>query len=446
MYSLKLYDLVLGIIYLSIIIYIFKYLKRRYLLQKELYRYFLWGFRIKILFILAYTILTVYVIKGDSISLFFEQGRHFKYMITEDFSKADILLASAGEEIDALALDDYKGYLMLNSNFTVVKISTILCLIGFSSFLSVNLIIGFIAFLGSWYLFLFFRRLMPMLHLQFAVACMGIPTVIFWSSGISKDTICIACLGFLTKGLFDIIIEKKKLLFNGFLVIASTYFIYTIKQYIFISYFPFFIFFLALYAINKTANDALKTVLKLTIPLIFLLSIIYIYSNSESLFSQYSSEKLLESVSTTQNAFNQQSNSYEGAFFSLGDFDGSIGGLIRMAPMAIITTFFRPFLWESRNLIMVLSGLEGLTLLFLVLRLFFAKNGVVVFFRELFTNSIVMYCFFFALLFSVFVGISTFNFGSLVRYKIPCVPFFGVALAILYYKTGLLKSSPGRSR
>ena len=37
----------------------------------------------------------------------------------------------------------------------------------------------------------------------------------------------------------------------------------------------------------------------------------------------------------------------------------------------------------------------------------------------------------FSLIFAFAVGISTYNFGALSRYKIPCLPFFGAFLLIV---------------
>jgi hypothetical protein len=54
---------------------------------------------------------------------------------------------------------------------------------------------------------------------------------------------------------------------------------------------------------------------------------------------------------------------------------------------------------------------------------------------------------FFALLFSIIfafaVGFTSFNFGALVRYKIPCIPFFVMALYMLrHYGTKSKESVP----
>jgi hypothetical protein len=83
---------------------------------------------------------------------------------------------------------------------------------------------------------------------------------------------------------------------------------------------------------------------------------------------------------------------------------------------------------------MLLSSMEGLAMLLFVFKIFFTRGGVIKFFTIIFSNPVVFYCIIFSLLFAVFVGISTFNFGSLVRYKIPCMPFFVVALIIIHSK------------
>jgi len=45
-----------------------------------------------------------------------------------------------------------------------------------------------------------------------------------------------------------------------------------------------------------------------------------------------------------------------------------------------------------------------------------------------------MYCFWYAVLFAIFVGAITLNFGTLVRYKIPCIPFYLAALVLILDK------------
>ncbi|MEP2024099.1 MAG: hypothetical protein ABJI85_05525, partial [Reichenbachiella sp.] len=45
-------------------------------------------------------------------------------------------------------------------------------------------------------------------------------------------------------------------------------------------------------------------------------------------------------------------------------------------------------------------------------------------------DPIVLYCLTFSLLFAFAVGVSTYNFGTLMRYKIPVIPFYLITLTI----------------
>jgi hypothetical protein len=53
------------------------------------------------------------------------------------------------------------------------------------------------------------------------------------------------------------------------------------------------------------------------------------------------------------------------------------------------------------------------------------------FLRALFSDSAIFFCFVFAIVFAFFVGSTTLNFGTLVRYKVPCMPFYIIALVLM---------------
>ncbi len=438
-YALTIEDFILFPVYVFILFKIHTQIAKKYIDNAILLTYFKYGFWIKIFFVVVFTLLARFVIGGDSISLFFTQGKHFANLIKQDFSNISLLFTNGGAEINALAEEDYKGYLAIESNYLAVKICAVICFITFSKYLIINLIIGFIVFLGSWQLFLFFYTQYPKLHKGFAFACMGIPTLILWSSCISKDAICIASLGFFTKAVYDIAREKKKITRNIAIAVIAVYLLYTTKSYIALSYLPFFLLFILVKAINKNNNLFVRIILKVTIPSILIGLILYFIILQDSFLIDYTSEQTLSRISSTQNSFTQQSNEMDGSFFSLGDFDGSISGLVMMAPKAIVATFFRPFIWESRNLTMLLSAIESTLLLLFTLSLFFSMRGFVTFFSTLFNDALVFYCIAFSIIFALFVGSSTFNFGSLVRYKIPCIPFIISGLIIIKSKITVQK-------
>jgi hypothetical protein len=116
------------------------------------------------------------------------------------------------------------------------------------------------------------------------------------------------------------------------------------------------------------------------------------------------------------------------------EYDGSLNSLLKMSPAAIVATFFRPFLWESKKISTLLSSLESLALMILTFYTLI-KAGPVKFFGAIFTNSMIFFCFFYSVLFALFIGATTLNFGTLVRYKIPSLPFYIIAIFLILEDT-----------
>jgi hypothetical protein len=121
----------------------------------------------------------------------------------------------------------------------------------------------------------------------------------------------------------------------------------------------------------------------------------------------------------------------------LGELDGTIESLIWLAPAAINVTMFRPYLWEVKNPLMVIAAIESLfTLLFTLYVLFKVRQRI---FKYVQTPEVV-FGLIFSIAFAFGVGISTYNFGSLARYKIPFFPFYFSMLSIILYQFNLEKS------
>jgi hypothetical protein len=119
-----------------------------------------------------------------------------------------------------------------------------------------------------------------------------------------------------------------------------------------------------------------------------------------------------------------------GSGYTLGELDGTFASMVRLAPQAVNVSLFRPYLWEVKNPLMLLSALESLLLLALTLYILVKKN-IKIF--PAIANMNVAFALLFSLTFAFAVGVSTYNFGTLVRYKIPLLPFFLVALILILH-------------
>jgi len=116
--------------------------------------------------------------------------------------------------------------------------------------------------------------------------------------------------------------------------------------------------------------------------------------------------------------------------------------IIKKIPEAINVTFFRPYLWEINNWPMLLGAIESL-LLFVafIYVLVVAKKH---FFRAMITNYEVIFMLFFSFTFSAVIGVSSYNFGALSRYKIPAIMFCSLVLIILCNQTNKVSKSGGK--
>ena len=425
-------DFIVFFIWVFIFYLIFS-IKRRKFENEELKKIHRRAYILRVISSMAYSLFILYISPGDSTTLYFPEGINIQHLILKDFSNISILfLPSSSFDQSLLTTFSNLNYFNHEGNFMVTRFVIFFSFLTFGKFIAINFLFSMFAFSGLWKLYLFFYKQNPVLQKQFAIAILYLPSVIFWSSGILKDSLCIGALGWLTYSLYNVIIEKKRVFANLLLFLVFSGMLYLLKSYILLSYLPFFL----LYFIFKKLRNLKNRVIKIAfIFFIFLLSV-GIYLNAaktiEASMSSFIEEGLVESIQSYQTNYENQANTSE-SNFSLGvEFDGTMPGLIKMAPAAIVASLFRPFIWESKKISTLLSSMESLALMLFTLYVLF-KIGILRFFKTIFGNPLIFYCFSFAIIFSLFVGATTLNFGSLVRYKIPALPFYLSSLFLIYH-------------
>ena len=431
------FDFVVFPFYLLLFSFIFSKLRQNYK-DPLLKKYHKQGFWVRVLACIAFTIFNAYISPGDSTGLYHNEGVNIHNLILHDFNNIDLLF-SEGKNFDENLLRNpgNAGYFKSPNNFLVTKMVAVCCFFTFSKYMVINLIFALVAFSGSWKLFLFFYEQYPKMHKKFAIATLFLPTFVFWSSGILKDSICVAALGWITFALYEIFYRKKKIIKNSIIVLVFSYLLIVLKVYILISYVPFFILFIILKNVQNVNNIALKYLLAPALILGSMWGFTKALNNYGDELGQFAVKDLSKSIKRYNVAYENQAITNAGGAnsnFSLGaEFDGTMTGLVKLAPIAISATFFRPFLWESHKPSTMLSSIEALILMLFTLYIIF-KAGFINFFKLISSDPLIMYCFLFSCVFALFVGASTLNFGSLVRYKIPCMPFYLISLYLIYEK------------
>jgi len=142
---------------------------------------------------------------------------------------------------------------------------------------------------------------------------------------------------------------------------------------------------------------------------------------------EYNIETVLNRAVDVQQDLKQ--DYYGGSTFDIGDFEATPISMLSKAHLAITAALFRPFLWEAGNIVMLVSALENFVLLALSVYLLI-KVRVIYLFRLILRHHLLVFSLTFSLFFAFCIGLTTSNFGSMVRYKIPAMPFYLASLII----------------
>lgn len=318
------------------------------------------------------------------------------------------------------------------SSLFVIRIASVLSILTLNTYSAIAVFFAAFSFSGGWAFYRALLRFYPQLHWQFALAIFFIPSVVFWGSGLMKDTLTLGALCWLAFASVRIFFERRRLLLNILLFLGMVVIIYSIKIYVVLCFIPALLLWVGYDKYVAIENRVLKIML---LPLILAVvaggSYFAILKIGEG-NARYSIENLGNAAEVTAKWINYVSDLEGGSGYTLGDFDYSPAGIARKFLPAIFVTLFQPFLWQASNPVMLISALESTALFFISLYVL-GRSGLSLFWRLAQQNSLFLFCLVFSIAFAASVGLSTYNFGSLVRYKIPLLPFYGVFLSILWY-------------
>jgi hypothetical protein len=315
-------------------------------------------------------------------------------------------------------------------SFFVIRVAAVFDLLTYSSYSATALFFAFYSFMGGWLLFLTFYRRYQHLHFWIAIGCLFIPSVFFWGSGILKDTLVMGGLGIILWSLDGLFIEKRPSFFKIVMLIFAIWSVFALKKFILQAYLPAAIIWIYLGNLDQIKSVVLRL---MVFPFVIILSLVGAYYATIKIGEndkRYSIENLAKTSQITARDIRFQSGREAGSGYELSEFfDGSLGSGLRLAPQAINVTLFRPYLWEVKNPLMLISALENLVFFLVTLYIVFRRGYGAI--TKIF-NPDVAFCFTFSIAYAFAVGVSTYNFGTLARYKIPLMPFYFLGLVILY--------------
>lgn len=404
-------------------------------------RYFFPALTVKLIGALSVGFIYQFYYDGGDTFNFFTHGSKYIWEAFKDspFKALKLVLAKGEHYPDTFKYSTHIWYYTDLPSYFVVRVTAILDLFTFHTYSATASLFALLSFTGSWAMYSSFHKLYPKLHLPLALAILFVPSVFFWGSGIMKDTLTLTAVGWITFGFFEIFVQKNRSWWIFLLILISFYIIYSIKIYILLCLIPSIVIWYFLLTLSRLKSVWLKIIAApVAVGTAVLFSYLAIDQVSKDNY-RYSINRLSRTAEITAKWINYVSESEGGSGYTLGDFDYSTAGMIRKFPLAVNVTLFRPYLWEVKNPVMLLASVESIIIFIITVRVLFAVRFKI--FGIILSNPLLVYCLIFSISFAFAVGFSTYNFGSLARYKIPLIPLYLSGLFIMFYENKAKKFS-----
>ncbi|MFZ4058238.1 MAG: hypothetical protein ACOYKE_08850 [Ferruginibacter sp.] len=432
-YLFTYFDAYLGPIYFLVFLFLITRWKKKYYKNSPISKYIVPGFIAKMIgCVLLAMLFHFYYGQGDihnyytgEVEIWNAFSYNPKYGLELIFQHLDNCSPKAQEFAYHMAYKEFS-----EQTAYMFRIAGFIGLFCFGSYLPTAMVFTTLSFLGSWRIFKCFYEEFPKYHKYIAIGCLFVPSSVVWGGNILKDPLCIFGMGLMVTSMYDII-KKRFTLYSLAEMAVGAFILLVLKAYIF--YVLIATLLITLYHVfivngsRKKLRIGFKTVLYLSLA-VFL----YWYSENSVQIGDLIFEKFTQKAEIIQGAISSLSQGDNGSAYEIPNVtDYSPWGILRSYLISLSTTLFRPFLWESNNLIAFLNAIESFMVLILTLFVMI-KHGFIKFFTFAGTKPILMFGLVFTLLFAPLVGFISFNFGTLIRYKLPMVPFYYTYILVLW--------------
>ncbi len=385
----------------------------------DLQKFYWFAFFIKWLAALSLGLVYTYYYPGGDTWTCFEEAKKLSLLATSDFSQFRELFLTSNDT------SSVTHFLYVHDrSFLFVKIVSLLNLISGNSYWVTASYFSLVSFFSSWFLLVQLRRFVPDSTRAAALAIFLFPSILFWSSGLLKETLAMAAIYYLTAVLIQLLGGSKVRLAQWALAFLSLWIGWSTKYYwlgIFVAAWlsSLFVFLLA----RNTKISQRKSVLGwLGVFLLLAAAASFAHPN-------FHLERVMEVIVSNHDlsALQSKGNNYIHYY----DLLPTVASMAVNSPWALFSALFRPLPFEATGLPSVLASLENLIILVLAVSyLASARKKSPSFAIPLIVFSVVL---------CVFLALSTPNFGTLSRYRVGFLPFlifvFSLRNPLLNYLT-----------
>ncbi len=298
------------------------------------------------------------------------------------------------------------------------KIVSIFYILSGGNYWIIGAFLSAINFLGIYYLVNEIYLKFPGIKKAVIFSFYFLPTFVFWTSGLLKESLAICALSFAVGAIirFGRVNEFKNIrLWVG--LIISLALLWQLKYF----YAAVAIPILSAVLIYEITIENLRWRYILTV-MVFALCVFFVSNLHYNL-------NLLHVLDVIYQ--NYQLGIKDGNGIIYYGFDGSVFGFIANIPLALVSGLFRPLIFEMDNLLQIPVAMEN-SIVFSILLIGLWK----VKFRDSLKNPYVLAVILYSTSLAVLLAFSSPNFGTLSRYKVAFWPFLVLLVLILKKKKG----------
>jgi hypothetical protein len=429
------YELLLLPFYLLLIYFFTYHVSNRLFKNSAIRPWILPALTLKLIGAVAITLIYIYYYKGGDTCLYYNEAKLITqqlFLSPIDGIKLLFYQPNSTEFTEAAVFYKYFHYAHSSETLIILKLTAIVNIFSFNSFLITSILYGYFSF---WCILLLANEIIKSnsnYTKPVMIALFFVPNNFIWNSGILKDTVCFACFCLIHVSITRMLVNKEIKIQWIVLTLIGFYILTTIRMFIAALYIPCLMFYFTIIFRERLEYQLLKTVVPPFILILSLFGAWVVYDQLSSNSSKYNINQLLVTAKIQRDYLLYVSQQSQGSQYNLGDFDMTIENLILKIPESLNVSLFRPYLWESRNIITVFSALEAFLILLLTLYVLYKRkiSEIVNLFKN---DKQLLFYLVFSIIYLYVTGITSYNFGSLIRYKVQGYVFFVMILLMLYY-------------
>lgn len=298
---------------------------------------------------------------------------------------------------------------LFNDNKTIVRLNTLFRFFSLGHYYVHVVLMNMISFTGMFCLYKVLSRNAPSRSRLMFILLFALPSLLFWGSGVLKDSLLLFALGTLVHS-FDSLVRGERRLSYKLIFCASLFLLLFTKFYVILTVLPG----LAAWIFTRHASGWK------TAKLFFVMytGFITVGFNLYRLDDKYDLSDLI--YYKQRNFFVQSDIMSPGSRIEIPTIAPSAMSILINAPSAFARTLFRPGPMDfSGNILVRLAAVENTIFLvaLVLLLLFFGKRQATHF------ESIHFFCLSCVLIILTLIGLITPVLGAMVRYKVVVFPF-----------------------